>query len=399
MPLARRETTGIAAARRGQPPQTGAGGPNIPIRSAVSSVKPPTVAHNPLISHEGVRQSLHSSHPTISTGSKDLDKILLHGGLPLGTILLVEENGTTDFSSILARSFASQGVVHGTMESAPTHILTVGTHEHWVRELPGVHKEKHEAREEKLKREKSMVDQVTENASATRSANMKIAWRYGAQNTNTASNANTSNFGKPHFIHTFDFTSRLSVPPKNISHVTAPIIEFGKALAIIESNAKMCRAQNSVLRVVIPGILHPAIYHPGATDSVVKFLHSLQNLCAIYSTTICIFITLNTSLYTRDNFLTGWIEHLCNGVIELDPKPELFEKIKDGRPTSQSSSDANKPYQGFVNIYKLPLFSDRGSMMVRNAEHVFRVGKRNFEISEWGIPVEEEEEKKDPLEF
>lgn len=400
MPLARRETTGIAADRRKGTFQAVVRGPATSIHSAAQSIKSSVpVVHNPLTSHEGVRQSLHSSHPTVSTGSQDLDRILLHGGLPLGSILLIEENGATDFSSILARSFASQGVVHGAMHSAPTQILTIGTHEHWSRELPGVHKEKHEAREEKLKKERSMVDQVTESANIPRSTNMKIAWRYGAQNTNVASPSNSSNLGKPHFIHTFDFTTRLTVPPKNISHIPAPIIDFGKALATIESNAKAFQAQSAVLRVVIPSLLHPAVYHPSVTDSAVKFLHSLQNLCAKYSTTICIFISLNTSLYTRDSFVTSWIEHLCNGVIELDPKPELFEKVKDGRPSSQNSSEANKPYQGFVNIYKLPLFSDRGSMMVRSAEHVFRVGKRNFEISEWGIPVEEEEEKKDPLEF
>ena len=57
----------------------------------------------------GVRPSLVTSQPTTSTGSSDLDKILLHQGLPLGNSLLIEESGTTDFSSVLLRAFASQG--------------------------------------------------------------------------------------------------------------------------------------------------------------------------------------------------------------------------------------------------------------------------------------------------
>lgn len=62
--------------------------------------------------------------------SKDLDKFLLHGGIPLGNLVLIEENGSTDFSSSLIKMFLSQGIVQNRIENFKneffTHNIVVG---------------------------------------------------------------------------------------------------------------------------------------------------------------------------------------------------------------------------------------------------------------------------------
>lgn len=59
----------------------------------------------------GTRAGLHSQ-TLISTGMADLDR-LLGGGLPLGSILLVVEDGSTQNHAVLMRYFLAEGVACG----------------------------------------------------------------------------------------------------------------------------------------------------------------------------------------------------------------------------------------------------------------------------------------------
>jgi elongator complex protein 4 len=77
----------------------------------------------------------------------------------LGTSLLIEESGTTDFGGILLRYFAAEGVVQG----HEVHVLGMG--ETWGRELPGL----------------SCVTNGPSSGideSGIAADRMKIAWRY-----------------------------------------------------------------------------------------------------------------------------------------------------------------------------------------------------------------------------
>lgn len=106
----------------------------------------------------GVRPSPLTSNLTTSTGTPSLDGLLGgHAGLALGSSLLVEESGTTDFAGALLRYYAAEGICQG-------HVVhVVGAGEGWVRELPGVSEEK--------SRDKAPKPAVDEEK-------MKIAWRY-----------------------------------------------------------------------------------------------------------------------------------------------------------------------------------------------------------------------------
>jgi elongator complex protein 4 len=95
---------------------------------------------------------------TTSTGTTSLDGILAgHSGLPLGSSLLVEEHGTTDFSGNLLRYYAAEGLVQGHQ----VHVL--GYPEAWKHELPAVSSKK---------------DSTASKAPIQNDEKMKIAWRY-----------------------------------------------------------------------------------------------------------------------------------------------------------------------------------------------------------------------------
>jgi elongator complex protein 4 len=96
---------------------------------------------------------------TTSTGTKTLDALFAgHGGLPLGSSVIVEETGTTDFGGSLLKYYAAEGLV----QKHYVHVLGVG--EHWGRELPGLQEP---SKASLAKKEK-----------APESERMKIAWRY-----------------------------------------------------------------------------------------------------------------------------------------------------------------------------------------------------------------------------
>jgi len=118
--------------------------------------KNPTT-QNEKISTPGVRISPVTSHPTISTGTASLDKLLgLGAGQPLGTSLLIEEEGTTDFASALLRCYAAQAIIQG-------HKVFVVGPDGWASQLPGVVENRGSEKEP---------------GSIQDSEKMKIAWRY-----------------------------------------------------------------------------------------------------------------------------------------------------------------------------------------------------------------------------
>ena len=105
-----------------------------------------------------------------------------HAGLALGTSLLVEESGTTDFGGSLLRYYASEGVVQG------HHVHVFGMNEGWGRDLPGLveglktfRKDgsgSGEGENERDTSSKSNDGVNKERGNGSSAEKMKIAWRY-----------------------------------------------------------------------------------------------------------------------------------------------------------------------------------------------------------------------------
>lgn len=128
---------------------------NTVINSSASSQLSAAKAANAPI--PGVRPSPLDGRATTSTGTTSLDGLLAgHSGLALGTSLLIEEHGTTDFAGVLTRYYAAEGLVQGHQ----VHVL--GLHEGWRAELPGL----------------STDSKSSSKSGVTSGDKMKIAWRY-----------------------------------------------------------------------------------------------------------------------------------------------------------------------------------------------------------------------------
>lgn len=114
----------------------------------------------------GVRPSPLDGRATTSTGTASLDDLLAgHAGLPMGTSLLIEEHGTTDFAGLLCRYYAAEGLVQGHQ----VHVL--GLSKLWRAELPGI----------------AVPGASSGRSEAAAGDKMKIAWRYHTLSSPSAS--------------------------------------------------------------------------------------------------------------------------------------------------------------------------------------------------------------------
>ncbi|QLQ81530.1 hypothetical protein HG537_0F02910 [Torulaspora globosa] len=368
------------------------------VRDREISAKPGETAENGLdAGHPGVRPSPSSSHQTTSTGSFHLDKVLGHTGLPLGNSLLVEEMGTTDFSSVLSKLFAAQGIVHNRAESVAgtgnTHLIVLSIDQNFAKELPGVYKgSRKEVKKSKIAEEESKVtvQNLTGKTNPTRYKDLKIAWRYKladeADDAGKSSEVQAEDANKL-YSNQFDITTRLMPAPtaSEISFVS-PLQPIQTVLAQLEQVIK--KNDKKLVRIIVPSLLHPAMYPPSmfSMAKIMPLLHGLRSLVKKYENRCVMFSSLSTDMV--DEILIAQIENSFDSVMKLEPFGQEMIQFLEKAYKSQP----NKVQQGLLHISKLPIFSDKGEMHVINSSYAFKNSKRKFEIEEWGIPVEDVDE-------
>lgn len=355
-------------------------------------------------SHPGVRPSPATSQQTTSTGCHDLDKLLGHMGLPLGQSLLIEEQGTTDFSSILMKVFASQGILHNRSEGSTagtngnTHLVMLTLNQQFAKELPGIYKgSRKEIKKSKISEEESKLtvqnmleNQTQQRAQPTRYQDLKIAWRYGLTDEKKRSGKRDEpeNETYPDYNHQFDITTRLVPAPTSteISFVS-PLQPVQSVLLQLEAIIK--KQDKKLIRILIPGLLHPAMYPPkySQLSVIVPLLHGIRSLVKKYGDRCVLLSTISSDLYAASNALfVPTIENLFDSVLNLEPFHQDMVQLLERAYKSQP----NKVQHGLVHVLKLPVLSDRGEMHVMKSEWAFRNGKKRFEIEEWGIPVDDD---------
>ncbi|CUM63588.1 uncharacterized protein PRCAT00001167001 [Priceomyces carsonii] len=347
----------------------------------------------------GVKPSIITSGPTISTGVSDLDKILLHQGLPVGCSLLVEETGTSDYSSIILKSFASQGVMHNRIQGNERncHVIVVGASSNWLKELFGIYKgSTKEQKKAKIQENenKVSVSNLAVDSNRRDENNMKIAWRYGL---NRKVQLEDPEIEKKYefYNHQFDITQKLLPGPSTHDISSVPVnTNFKKIIESIEGIIKMNLRSNpsKIIRLVVPSFLHPLIYPPGCSQAtfVIPFMHSLRQLLRKYSKNLVFVSSIALSFYPRDSIITASLENLMDSVICLQPfNQEMAELINRAY-----RNEPSKAQQGLVNIFKIPILSEKGLMLIQEGEYAFKNGRKKFEIEEWGIPVDDVDDVK-----
>ncbi len=265
----------------------------------------------------GVRPSPIDGRPTTSTGTPSLDSLLAgHAGLPLGTSLFIEENGTTDYAGALLRYFAAEGLAQG------HHVHVVGVREKWGRELPGLvgsaeKEEKSQGAEDKMKIawRYERLGQFEAAASSSRGGLSMLVHSLGIDFNDIGFDPNSSADTVPlrtgisdsgqarshPFCHVFDLTKKLEHPPDaNISFIkVSPHPERSPFSPILEQLHTILAESpnNSIHRLVVPSLLSPQLFPPHSSlpHNVLQFLKGVRVLLAAYSTRLVAIITL---LYT-----------------------------------------------------------------------------------------------------
>lgn len=333
----------------------------------------------------GVKPSILTSQNTVSTGSKDLDRILGHQGIPVGTSLLIKETSTTDFNQILLKLFASQGVQHSRL-GAPVETIVVGPSQ-FGSELYGLYQSK-SSKEVKKRR-------VSENESKVSVQNvinsdLKIAWRYGL-NSSGGAGASEHPETDDEYCQQFDITCRLT-PAASSKELSCVGLEGGFEMVIkrVEQQMKLRlkTSSNKVFRIVVPAFLDPSVYPLEffQVSKILMFVHSLRSLLRKYSRHAVVAIGLNVELLGSE-LLVASLNSLCDSVVQLEPfGPEmvaLLERTYKSQPT--------KIQHGLLQVHKVAVMSERGEMRYAKDEFGFRNGQKRFAIEPWGIPVEDSE--------
>ncbi|KAF3915117.1 hypothetical protein ABW20_dc0101157 [Dactylellina cionopaga] len=361
-----------------------------------SSTTPPSAPPKTLA--KGVRPSFLTGVPTTSTGTASLDALLAgHEGLPLGSLLLIEESSTTDFAGALLRYYAAEGIVQG------HNVLVVSVGEAWGRELPGLSDRKDDNEDVKKKGKEER---------------MKIAWRYEALgNRRVTPESPPSPTATPDsvvpaalFCHTYDLTKRLTIPsdsnPPTYIPPPPPTSQFPFApiLSQLQSILSSTSSTNLVTRIVIPNLLSPLIYPPSAShpSNILRFIHTLRALTRQYSHLLTIMISLPLSLYPRSTGLIRQLEHLTDGTIELHPVPAFLERAE----MRKGAGNTDDVPQGLVHVWKA-VEGKRGTGIVSNTggdgtggivgmeggdDLAFMLTRRRMRIERFSLPVDDDDE-------
>ncbi|KAK8250089.1 paxneb superfamily protein-like protein [Phyllosticta capitalensis] len=361
-------------------------------RTPAGNESPAPAANVPPAIIPGVRPSPVDGRPTTSTGTPSLDGILAgHAGLAMGSSLLVEETGTTDFAGALLRYYAAEGVVQG-------HKLhVVGFGEPWGRQLPGL---------------VGVADGEQESTGGSKTKEkMKIAWRYerlgefeaekrigGARGVNTAGkpNASPDDAAPLPFCHKFDLAKRLEFPPGtsiNYIPMPPPHQQTSPFLPVLLNISKSIASTppTTVHRVVVPSLLSPALYPPHASQPsfLLQFFHGLRALLRKYPTSLTAILSLPLELYPRHSGLVRWCELLSDGVLELQPFPHLMDSYGDLAASGAATANEEKP-QGMLRVHRLPVFHERGGggggVASVGDDLAFTMSRRRFMIKPFSLP-------------
>ncbi|CCH59280.1 hypothetical protein TBLA_0B04430 [Henningerozyma blattae CBS 6284] len=364
-----------------------------------------------LNNHPGIRPSPATSQLTTSTGCNDLDSLLGHMGLPLGNSLLIEEIGTTDFNSVLCKLFASQGIIHNRLKNgnsqqeSNTHVIVLSLNKMWGKELPGTYKgSKKDIKKQNIANEQSKisVSNLNEQSSTpSRYKDLKIAWRYGLKDEIGQKNSKSTNQDSTEYKdynHQFDITSRL-IPTPTSDEITYIPTNIPVSSILTQLTNAIDKNPTKLIRIIIPSLMHPSMYSPNyfKLTEIIPLLHGIKSIikqnesrCVLLAS--C-FTNLLQSSISSSKLLLNQIQSIFDSIVLLEPfQQEMIQLLEKSYKTQP-----NKIQHGLIHILKLPAFSEKGEMCVSRSEYAFRNGRKNFEIEEWGIPVEdvEEDENKD----
>ncbi|KAK5582909.1 hypothetical protein RB653_004498 [Dictyostelium firmibasis] len=333
----------------------------------------------------GCKISIKNSNLLTSTGLSDLDDII-GGGIPIGSILMIEEDINSSYYMFLLKYFLAEGVLQqqGLFFSSligidPFEILN---------KLPA-----RITKEEEIEADKN--DNISNNNNSNNKQptdELKIAWRYQQYVSNELSKQqqqSTTSMNQT-FCHSYDFTRKMNVQSMNpelihtLSHDaqsqaegTSPyrnlFLEIQNLVYKYNKEAAANPDQTRVLRLCIQSFSSPLWSND--EEGVIEFLHALKGL--LRSSVCTCVISVPTYIYS--SAFVKKIAHLCDTVVSINSFSGL------GGETPEQFAE----YLGLFNIRKIARLNTLSlSFHPDMLTYVFKMKRRKMCIETIHLPPE-----------
>ncbi|KAI9146322.1 Elongator complex protein 4 [Paraphysoderma sedebokerense] len=378
----------------------------------------------------GSRLSAHNGQVLTSTGLPALDDILLNrGGLPIGTVLLIESDRHTTYSTLLLKTFLSQGISHR------HHVCIASADEPARSILASVPFCLDDGSSDNSKETAAEKEGAESSSTGSSSEKMTIAWRYQNlpkvnQGSNTAFRKqvfNPSQNATSLYCHNFDLTRRINpesveklsdtvtlldvndLPHDDENHDAYDLL-YNRLEKLIDEGGFSATSPvppggvRNALRIGIHALASP-FWQASSNHSLFKFLHRLRGLLRF--SYACCTITVPTHLFSKINphnipdptfishpvhppSIIPKLRHLSDFVIQLDS----FSGSLSMSPALLSNSYLTSDYHGLFYIHKLPrlnsLVSSSSKVSITGIEKnlAFKVRRKRFTIESWSLPPE-----------
>ncbi|KAM9952953.1 hypothetical protein ACTFIR_008011 [Dictyostelium discoideum] len=339
----------------------------------------------------GCKISIKNSNLLTSTGLTDLDDII-GGGIPIGSILMIEEDINSSYYMFLLKYFLAEGVLQqqGVFFSSligidPFEILN---------KLPARITKEEEIEADKNDITNNININTNNNNNKQPTDELKIAWRYQQYVSNELSKQqqqqSASTIMNQTFCHSYDFTRKMNVQSMNpdlihtLSHDaqsqaegTLPyrnlFLEIQNLVYKYNKEAAMNPDQTRVLRLCIQSFSSPLWSND--EEGVIEFLHALKGL--LRSSVCTCVISVPTYIYS--GAFVKKIAHLCDTVVSINSFSGL------GGETPEQFAE----YLGLFNIRKIARLNTLSlSFHPDMLTFVFKMKRRKMCIETIHLPPE-----------
>lgn len=321
----------------------------------------------------GTKPSIQNAQLLVSTGVPTLDHVI-GGGLPIGSILLIEEDTYGNYANIMLKYFIAEGIV----VSHDSFIASRDTKPlQFLSEIPKV-----------------ATDSSTANKSESKEDEMQIAWRY--QNLKIV---DTSPAGSQVFGHYFDLTKNMDKGEIEKTHVTQwdgenvkwksdsfkkqEYVDLLKSIEETLSKGKFLVSdapeKRNILRIAIRSLgsrLWMCDEEKDTRNDLLKFLFSLRAL--LRNSYAVATITFPAHFYQNEDALVERLEHLSDTVIGLE---SFAGSDKEANPVF-------KDYHGLLHVKKLSAFNTLAPHCPDFMDLAFKLRRKKFLIEVLHIPPE-----------
>ncbi|XP_076230761.1 elongator complex protein 4 [Calliopsis andreniformis] len=320
----------------------------------------------------GTKPSIKNSQLLISTGIPALDHII-GGGLPIGSLFIIEEDKYGTYSKVMLKYFMAEGVV----TSQPLLIASKDAQPlQFVSEMPAV------------------ITDISMDQTQKMDEQMQIAWRY--QNLKVI---DSSPSGGQAFGHFYDLTKAMekeSIEKANITQwyddscpTEDGIFEnsaYTKLLKCIQETLKRGEylisetpAKRQVLRIGIHSLGSRLWFSDSKNSShqdLLKFLYFFRSLLR-YSYAVAV-ITVPVECFSSFDAVVQRVEHLSDIAIGLE---SFMGSQKETNPLF-------KDYHGLLHLKKMLALNTIAPHNPDSRDLVFKLRRKRFVIEVLHLPPE-----------